>query len=60
MDNIGTINSLYGGRLPKASNVIFVKGDLDPWKELSPANEFTGDEVYVLSVLRKQKQKLST
>ncbi|KAE8742815.1 hypothetical protein FOCC_FOCC011553 [Frankliniella occidentalis] len=52
IDNISQINTVYGGKAPKISNAIFVRGDLDPWKHLSPEEGLPGEEVHVFSVLR--------
>ncbi|KAK3923008.1 Putative serine protease K12H4.7 [Frankliniella fusca] len=51
-DSISQLNNIYGGKKPQISNAIFVTGDLDPWKDLSPEQGLSGEEVYVFSVLR--------
>ncbi|XP_034238396.1 putative serine protease K12H4.7 [Thrips palmi] len=51
INSISDLNKHYGGLKPDISNAIFVKGDLDPWRGLSP-DTATGAGVHVFSVLR--------
>lgn len=51
VNSIGHINNNYGGLKPDVGNAIFVLGDLDPWKGLSPTTT-TRDDMHVFSVLR--------
>lgn len=51
-ESLRDIQANYGGRKPDISNAIFVRGDLDPWRDLGPSDSLTGEEVHVFSVKR--------
>jgi len=44
--NIDKVNDRYGGLYPRATNVIYTNGDLDPWSALS-LEEAAGEGVHV-------------
>ncbi|XP_072936930.1 putative serine protease K12H4.7 [Epargyreus clarus] len=42
-NGVNTINSMYGGKSPNVTQVVFVNGELDPWSALSVLEDISND-----------------